>query len=141
MKVTQAGSDAQNHGIISACGNGYGLAYISASFNQTLMAIYSTAANREGFLRDWYGSVNISQKVGGEREADLKLWVRSPSSMNAFDVKRFIGINSTGTGYFSHSFDPPLYIDPESDIYVSACAQDANTDVAAGFDIYLRDIT
>jgi len=141
MEVTQAGSDMHNHGIISACANSYGLAYISASYNQTLMALYSIPDDREGFLVDWYGSVNISSKIAAEREADLTLWIRGASSNNAFQIKDFIGLNSNGAGHAEIDFNPNRYLAPGTDLYISACAQDADTDISAGFDIYLHDIT
>jgi len=141
MKVLTAGSLGKNQGEIAACANGGGIAYISASKNQTLMAIYSLPANKEGFLHKWYASVNVSAQVAGEREADMTLFIREGASTGVFNVKHFIGINSNGTGTMQYEFDAPLRIAPESDIYIAACCQTANTDVSAGFDIFQKEMT
>ena len=139
MRVLTAGSDGNNAGQIAACANGTAIAAISASNNQTLMAIYTIPASKVGLMNAWYGSVNKSSAVAaGTAAADLRVFARPNGEV--FQLKEHVGMNEDGQSLFQYQFVPPVKYDALTDLYVSACVDAANTDVSAGFDITLMGI-
>ena len=106
-------------------------AHIEIGQNQTLMAVYSTAANTTAYLIHLWGSMNRSVTTGS---ADVTLYVRPFGQV--FQVKYVIGLVGTGSGKLDQYFDPPLVIQPKSDIKVYAAASANDTDLSAGFDMY-----
>lgn len=132
MTITAAGSTGHNHGKISACGNSLGLAYISPSNNQTLMAIYTIPNNCTGYLFGWYATTCKSS-----RGANMFFFVRPPNEV--FQLKEFVSLFTTGNSHWNNIFPLPLSYNEKTDIYISACVTDNNSDIAGGFDILLVD--
>lgn len=134
MIVRSAGSDGKNEGEISACGNGGGLAYISASMNQTLMAIHTVAASTDAYLQKYYASVNVSGGATERQVADICFFARPFEEV--FQVKEVISI-TTDNGPLIRKYDSPVRYPEKTDLYISACVTANNTDVSAGFDLLL----
>lgn len=136
MIVKSAGSDGINHGDITACApiDDTVTAQISASFNQTLMAIYTVAASKTGYMTGYYASMNRSNTTGA-----TNIFLRISADEEPFQTKHVLGLIGAGESYFRHPFNPPLRVTEKSDIKIQADASANNTDISAGFDMILVD--
>lgn len=134
MIVRTAGSDGINHGNITACAptDDTLTAQISASFNQTLMAIYTVAASTTAYMTHYYASMNRSVTTGA-----ANIFLKVMPSNETLQTKHVLGLVGPGTSYFRHKFEPPLKITEKSDIRIQADVSANNTDVSAGFDMIL----
>lgn len=134
MAVLTAGSGIWNQGNITACAptDDTVTAQVSASFNQTLMAIYTVPANVTAYMTNYYGSMNRNNTTGA---ADLFLKVQSFGG--ALQTKHVMGMVGAGTSQVEHHFGHPFTISEKSDIRMQADVSADNTDVSAGFDLVL----
>lgn len=133
MAVRSAGSDGLNHGELSACGNSIGLAYISASQNQTLMTIYTVPASTDAYLYGYYASIN---KVLGAANRDAVIRFMARLNGEVFQVKETVGV-TPNSGPLPREYRLPVRYAEKTDFYISASVSDDNTDVSAGFDMLL----
>jgi len=136
MYVATAGSGGANAGLISATAavTESVTAAISIGFNQTLMAVYSIPRNFSGHLASYYASVNKKTSAS----ADIILRIRKFGGV--LQTKHAIGVATTGTGYFDHIFQEPMYIPEKSDIEIQADVSTDNVDVSGGFCVFLNDL-
>ena len=139
--VRAAGSGEINAGIIRA-GTGAVVAGVPANVyarisigkGQTLMAIYTTAANCKSSFIDVWASVNRNV---ASTEADIELLMRPDGEV--FQIKKTVGLNTTGSSEFSHAHNHFGFIAEKTDIKVRATGGDNNIDVSAGFALFEED--
>lgn len=134
MKVLTAGSGGENAGNITATAvtDATVTAQISIGNNQTLMAIYTIPAGKQGLLHSWYANNNLAGLAGA---VDFQLRIKEDGSV--FQVKNHLGVMSPGDSLFQHFFESPLVIPEKSDIKVNATGSAVGQDASAGFDLYL----
>ena len=107
MYVATSGSSGPNVGDISATAvtDATVSAQINATKGQTQMAIFGVPSTKDGYLLNFYASINraVSTVAG-----NLSLLTNSTpdTNMNNFLVKHTIGLNSTGTSANQHNYIP-----------------------------------
>lgn len=134
MIVRTAGSDGINHGDITACAptEDTVTAQISASFNQTLMAIYTVAASHTAYMTSFYANMLRNNTTGA-----ANIFLKVQPDGEPLQIKNVQGLIGAGTSHFSHLFGLPFRVTEKSDIRIQADVTANNTDIAAGFDLAL----
>jgi hypothetical protein len=115
-------------------------AIVAAAEGQTLMAVYTIPKNKQGYLTQWYAS--IARDATKAATADVELIVVPYGMENPYGKRIFceLGLNSAGTSYLQHKYDPYAVLEAQTDIYVNvAFVSDSNIKISAGFDIILVD--
>jgi hypothetical protein len=137
MVVRSAGTGGANAGNITATSvtDAKVSAQISTGYNQTLMAIYTIPAGKQGLMLMWYIDMNKANITA--TAVDCGLLVRPLGEV--FQIKSHLGIIGSGSSHISHHFMMPLVLAEKSDIKIRANASAASVDVSAGFDILLVD--
>lgn len=136
MKVLTAGTGEENEGDITATASSAVRAQISATFNQSLMAIYTVPNGFNGFLMRLFASIVPAGAAGGNRTGAVFIFIREPNAV--FQVKLVFGLSDQGNTLTSFSYTTPDVIPPKSDIRITFGARDNNTEIAAGFDLLLE---
>jgi hypothetical protein len=134
MIVRTAGSDGQNHGNITACASDDDTitAQVAASFNQTLMANYTIAASKTGYIIGYYASMNRNVTTGA-----ANVFLKIQPDGEPLQTKHVLGLVGSGRGSFQHDFKIPMRVTEKSDIRILADVSANDTDVSAGFDMVL----
>lgn len=138
MKVLTAGSGGANAGTITATAqtDSTVTAQMSIGNNQTLMAIYTVPASKTAYMTQLYASIN---RAVSTTEADIFLWVRDAETPGPWQLKHVQSITTTGDSRLAKDFEPYFSISEKSDVRVAGVANDLNSDISAGFDLYLVD--
>lgn len=137
MKVLTAGSGGLNVGDITATAQTDGTitAQITASQNQTLMAIYGIPALQKLVITKWYTSVNLTSGGGGTADVELLINEEPDNNLLLFLVKHHAGLSSSGSSVFNHEFSPYLSVQGPAIIKVNVeSVSSNNTDISGGFD-------
>ncbi len=118
--------------------NNQDYASITAGNNQTLMAIYTIAANKTAYITNYYATSNPG--VGAPTALQVKLWASDRLNGYAKQLKHVLGLSADADAYgrFQHHFTPYLKLTQRTDVYLTATATGA-VDVSAGFDLILED--
>jgi hypothetical protein len=121
-------------------GGGTTYALITAGNNQTLMAIYTVAANKTAYIQDYWASLN-KDSGGGDPDVNIRMWFQDNANSYAPQLKHLRGLDSSGSSEFTHFFKTPLVVTEKTDIYLTAAnlSGTATADVSAGFDLLLVD--
>jgi len=135
--VLTAGSGGENAGNIQVKHGATVLAQITATFNQTLMAIYTVPANQTGYGYKVYASLNKGSGAGSS--GNIMFWVREVGGV--FRLRFIIGLQTAGNSQVTQEFKFPVSLAEKTDIYLSASVSANSTDVSAGFDILLASPT
>jgi hypothetical protein len=131
--VVTVGSNETNVGNIQVKHGSTVLAQITAGNGQTLMAIYTMAIAKVGYVIGYYASVN--KKTTGA--ADILLKTRANGE--AWRIRKVIGAMTTGQSNVFHDFYFPIRLEPQTDIKISAGSSTNDLDVSAGFEILLNN--
>ena len=133
MIVRTAGSGGQNAGDITATAatDGTVTAQITATYNQTTMAIYQVPRKKSLFIRSYYLSTNDATG-----STNILLYVKPFGE--AWQLKHIIGTKASGNSAFTHVFSPNFKIEEKSLVKISANTTVDNKDVSAGFDSVLH---
>ena len=136
MVVTAAGSSGHNEGTITATAqtDATVTAQITATYNQTLMAIYQVPASKTAYMTNYYASLLKAVKTSG---VDLLLYVKPFGEV--FQLKHNTSLISTGSSFINVPFDIPLKIEEKSIIKLKASVDTDNSDVTGGFNLVLVD--
>ena len=133
------GANKTNVGDISATAavDGTVTAFIGAGDGQTLMAIYSIPFGYDGFVTQYYANMYRSTAVAGAM-AKVQLMSRAWGSVaEAETIEHAIAISIDGS-IPPHNFNPYKKFSEGTDIWVRCVdITDNNTEVFAGFDVYL----
>ena len=109
-------------------------AIIATGYNQTQMAIYTTAANTKAYMTNYYAAHNPT--VGQTFTSNaISLWAQDNENGYAPQLKHSFGLPEDG--HFQHYFDPYYAFGEKTDIYITSNPTGAAADVAAGFDLIL----
>lgn len=135
MKVLDAAAADQNI-LCGPTGFATQQAIILAGNNQTLMAMFTTAANQNAYLTSWYATVNAVTNQDPS-SMSLRLWARDNLNGYAPQLKHIEGLI---VGSEHHAYNPYVAFGPQTDIYVTANPLDKIADVSAGFDLILSTI-
>ena len=132
MKVITAGTTETNEGTISTVHGATTVAEIPAGKGQTLMAVYTTPANRKAYLVAWNFSAEKS------RAAVLSVSLEMRTDGGAWQTKETESVNTDGAGRFNTTFPIALRVPEKTDIRLRVTSNTAN-DVAVhgGFDLQL----
>ena len=131
-KVMTAGSGAANAGAIDVKHGAAILARITAGNNQTLMCCYTVPAGYTAYLLGYYATMNRSVVTGA---TDIRILARPTGAV--FQLKKIIGLAGTGVNAWNYQYQiPPAYAE-KTDIYMDATPTVANTDISAGFDLFV----
>ncbi len=108
-------------------------AIIQIGNEQTLMIIYTVAADTTGFLLQWYASASKKK----DQLSDVQLLFR-PSG-GVFQLKHVSSLAATGSSKVQHGYSLPLVLSAKTDVALRADASKDNGAVSGGFDIVLVD--
>ena len=103
-------------------------AMVTAGFNQTLMAIWSSPAASKAYMTRFYASTSSSKAT------EVHLYVRPFGGV--FQIKKIITIFE---GYSDIIYDFPLKIDAKSDVVIKASAAGGGGEISAGFDLWYEE--
>ena len=139
MKVVQWGSSATN-GLIQATAatDATVTAEINADEGQTQMAIYGVPSTQKAYMTRYYASIN---KAVAAANADVSLLVNPvpDDDTTVWQVKHTNGLDTTGTSYLNHEFDPPFVIAGPAIIKLRGVSSAADLDMSGGCDLVLVD--
>lgn len=102
--------------------------------NQTLMAIDSIPADKNGYITQWWGS--LSKKGSAGVTVNLRVGIIDGIGL----IKQTRSISGTGSSEFDYTFPTPVPLGPGVDIWVEASSDTNNIGVSGGFSITLEDI-
>ena len=139
MQCLTFGTDGTNAGTITATAatDATVTAEIAIGKGQTLMAIYGIPSTQTAYMTGYYISVNRSA-VAVTADMDLLVNEAPNAATGGFVVKHDLGLNTVGSSYLPHQFNPPLKISGPAIIKLSAANVSANdTNISAGFDLVL----
>lgn len=133
MKVLTAGTNGINSGNITATALSASTvtAQVSASNNQTLMAIYTVPVDQTGYLTGWYAT--LSKKISAT--SNVRMYWRSQGQV--FQLKESIAVSENSL--WDYTYGIPLKLDGLTDIKIRADASTNDVGVSAGFDMILVD--
>jgi len=139
MKALSAVVTTQNVELRNV-GGGTTYALIQAGNNQTLMAVFTVPADTNGYMTEYYATLN-KDAGGGDPDVVIKMWFRDNANGYAPQIKHVQGLDSGATSHFDHHFNPYYKITEKTDIYLNATnlSGSATADVSAGFDLILED--
>ena len=138
MKVLTKGGTNVNVGVITATAdtNGTVTAQINAGQGQTQMAIYGIPSTQTAFICNYYASA-IKNAAAVRVAVALLVNPEPDAELTKFLVKHTNGLDSTGTSYINHPFNPFFAVAGPAIIKVQVNASAADTDVSGGFDLVL----
>lgn len=135
MIVLTAGASDMNIGNITATSqvDGTITAQISATRNQTLMAIYQVPRGKTGYLHSWYVDI-FRLTVSGAVDA----WLSVKPEGEVFQQKAHRAIQGGGGSAIPAKL---MYLPVAAKSIIKVCAQPStdNYKIAAGFDVVLVD--
>ncbi len=141
MKVLTKGAAGVNVGdiIATAAVDGTVTAEINALEGQTQMAIYGVPSTQTAYMTSYYGAFN---KAGGATVFVDMFLVINPEPDNEllnFLIKSTIGLQSTGSSYVQHPFNPYFPIPGPAIIKMQGMGSANDLDTSAGFSLILID--
>ena len=139
MEVNETSEPTGNIQCVNT-GGGTVYAQITAGNNQTLMAVYTVAADTTAYVRRYY--VTINEGAAKAPDAVLaKLWSKDNVTGYVKKLKHVVGVESGGESIHQHVFDPPYVFSEKTDIWIEceAIGSAVTADVTAGFDLVLVD--
>ncbi len=116
-------------------------AQIDPTRGQTLMAIYTIPANKNGYVSKYYGSM-VGDPGPPARAPDYTIYrayTIDRANNYAAQLKHVVGGSMVGTSLLEHEFIPPVKLTEKTDIYISAQPEGDVGSVSAGFDLILQD--
>jgi len=129
IKVLSAGTQGSNEGTVTASHpDGTTLAQVSATKNQTLMALWTVPSGKTMYMVDVYFNGGVAQ-----RTIHAELYIRSPNQV--FQLKRHFKLYESSIIY---TFPFPLVVSSTSDIEIRAESSGVNGQLAAGFSGYYK---
>ena len=137
MKVLTTGASGPNAGNITATARSGATvtAQISAGVGQTLMAIYGVPSTKVCYCSLAYASLYKQATTA----VDVSLLVNpDPASFTGYLVKHTLGLNSAGSSYVPHKFEP--YKKMEGPCIIKLNVEEVstnNTAVSGGFDLFI----
>ena len=139
IKVLTKGATNTNVGTITAtaiAGGGLVTAQINPGQGQTQMAIYGIPSTQVAYMTHYYASANRAVATG---VADISLLVNPEpnAELTNFLVKHTQGLQTTGTSYIHHEFQPYFRIAGPAIIKIQAASGTNDMDISAGFDLIL----
>jgi len=119
-------------------GGGTTFALIQAGNNQTLMAVYTVPADMNGYIYNYWASLN-KDSGGGDPDVVVKMWHQDNDNGYAPQLKHLRGLDSNASSEFKHIFATPLRVTGKTDIYLTATnlSGSATADVSGGFDLII----
>lgn len=140
MKVLTKGATNVNVGAISATAqtDGTVTAQINIGQGQTQMAVYGIPDTQTAYVSRYYCSVI---RTSTARSVDVNLFANPEpdAELTEFVVKHTVGIESAGASMTVQEFNPYYPLAGPAIIKIQATASANNSDVSAGFDLYLVD--
>jgi len=106
---------------------------VSATRNQTMMAVYTVPIDKDAKIIQWWAS--LSKK--GNASVIVNLWVGILDGIPYPVQPRTL--NATGSSEFRHESPLPWNVPGGAEIWVTADTDTNNSGVSAGFDIVLID--
>ena len=140
MKVLTKGTSGPNAGVITATADTDTTvtAQINIGEGQTQMAIYGIPSIQTGYISEYYCSAvkgaaaaSVAMTLLANPEPDVEV--------TKFITKHTMGIVTDGSNFAEQVFSPYYKIAGPAIIKMQGNASAINTDVSAGFDIYLVD--
>lgn len=140
MHLDGANGRVANIGNITATADTDGTvsAQISAGRGQTLMAIDTIPSNKVGFLHSWSTHINRSGGAGALADMSLLEVPFADVGGSGIRLEAWSGISVDAPDH--EDFDPPLMIDPNTDLIVRCEGVSATGDVTARFELVLQDL-
>ncbi len=145
MRVLTKGNNAggPNVGVITATAvtDGTVTAQINVAEGQTQMAIYGIPSTQTAYMTCYYGSIHDAGVGVAAYRADMLLKVNPEpdAELINFLIKNTNGLQSTGTGYARHCFEPYFKIPGPAIIKIQMIGTADDGDASAGFDLILVD--
>lgn len=140
IKVETFGSAGPNVGIITATAdtNATVTAKIMAGAGQTQMAIYGVPSGQTAYCTHYYASA-IKAATALSVEIKLLCNVQPDNELVGFLTKHTLGAATEGTSNLEHFFQPYVGYPGPAILKIQCNSSSNNTDVSAGFDLYLID--
>lgn len=102
-------------------------AIITPGHNQTLMALWTSPANKSLYLADWWASMSVD--VGVAKATEVHLYIRPAGGV--FQLRYIFHLSDSN---WRHGFLLPLLVAPRSDVTIRAHASSGpGAAVSAGF--------
>ena len=140
MKVLTKGATDINAGVITATTNNVA-ATVTAQINigegQTQMAIYGVPSTKTAFLASYYAS--CVKRTTTTVSISLLMNPTPDTELLNFQVKHTQGLVTSGSNYIRHEANPPMTFPGPCILKIQANANAPDTDVSAGFDLYIVD--
>ena len=103
------------------------------------MAIYGVPSTKVAYLTQYYGTINKSSAAAGTLNLSLDVNPNPDEELINFQVKHTLGIQSNGSNYMKHEFNPYNRFDGPCIIKLQAIASANDIESSAGFDLVLED--
>lgn len=135
MHVVTAGSGGQNAGAITATAqiDDTVTAQISATLNQTLMAVYKVPAATTAYVFSWYASL-----LGATNSnVDIGIYCLDPNADAVYRPVQIQGLKGAGSSHIHHCCSIPIQMAANTIITLQATADGNNQSVSGGFDLVL----
>jgi hypothetical protein len=140
IKVLTAGSQATNDGDIDVKHGSTVIGRITEGFGQSLMAVYTTAANTRNYLYEWHSELGPKIGSSADKTGRSYLQFRDNANGSIFQTKDYRYQQSDGQ-QIDQKYNPPLAIGEKTDIQINAFCETGNNALTAGFFILEEDIS
>ncbi len=142
LQVEEAFADtSHNNGkiIVNKFTGDIRMAQIDPNKNQSQMAIFTIPDGYIGYIINYYAGNQKSS--GAAKFIDIELLTRSNITGSVFLVRHEMGLATSGSSQFTHTFGTPLKISGKTDIKIrSSIPSISGFDVIGGFDMILIKI-
>lgn len=141
MFVLTKGGTSTNVGTITATAQTDGTitAMIKAGLGQTQMAVYGVPSVQTAFMTDYYSSANRLTPTAASVDVSLLVNPEPDSELTNFLIKHTQSLNTPGSSYFLHRYNPYFAIPGPAIVKIQAISSANDSDVSAGFDLFIVD--
>lgn len=141
MLVLTKGGTSSNVGTITATAqvDNTVTAMIKPNLGQTQMAVYGIPSTQIAYITNYYSSANRSTPTDAAVDVSLLVNPEPDSELTNFLVKHTQSMNTPGSSYFLHKYNPYYAVPGPAIIKIQAISSANNSDVSAGFDLFIVD--
>lgn len=136
--VSVAGSSGGAVADITISLSGADIGKIEPILNKTIQAVYTTPANKRGYLLGGSASITPSARASGTKTGEVLLTAGVAGTPSVASV--ITSLSTSGSGVVITDNDWPLFFDEKTDIIVLFLGNQNNAAVNVDFQILLEDI-
>lgn len=138
VEVTDSGGSGENEGSITISDGSNNFGKILPGFNRSFNGHFTIPNDHNGYITMLDGSIGPSLGSLGVKEAELYLRIRKPNEQ--FIPEKVLYLTTRGSSNWQKNFKEPLFLEPRTDIIISARSNDHNVRMNSNLVLLLEAI-